>query len=102
MRLLVASVVIYGALIAVGACGAASMSLTMQRAFQPYFWLLGPPANLVHGTQFLWPFAIGTIIVAVLLVGVARSRSTAMRAVCGVGFAIAWATFGFVAYAPGA
>ncbi len=69
---------------------------------KPDFWLFGPPANLVHGTAFLLPFFLGTLIAGVLLFGIARSHSLAVKRICGFALVMAWAAFGFIAYAPGA
>jgi hypothetical protein len=78
------------------------MPASTQQAIGPFFWLLGPPANLIHGTNFLWPFVIGTGVVVGLTFGVTRTESPGVQIVSGVALLIAWAVFGFIAYAPGA
>jgi len=102
MRLLMRCASVYAALMAFCAFGAASVPASVQTSFKPYFWLLGPPANLVYGTKFLPPFVVGTVVVAGLLFCVARARSSIVKGVCGVGLVMAWALFGFIVYAPGA
>jgi hypothetical protein len=101
-RLFVGSAIVYATLMALCAFGAGFVPASAQEAVRPYFWLLGPPANLVHGTNFLWPFAIGSAVVAGLIFGISRSESRGVQLACGVTLLIAWAIFGFIVYAPGA
>ena len=65
-------------------------------------WLFGPPASLVYGTNFLWPFAIGTALVAGSVFGITRTESPGVQVVSGLALPVVWAFFGFLAYAPGA
>ena len=101
-RWLIWSAVVYVVLMAFCGLGARAIPASTQQLVRPYLWLLGPPANLVYGTDFLWPFAIGTIVVAGLLFGIARFESPGVRIACGSALVIAWAVFGFIVYAPGA
>jgi len=101
-RWLLGGIVVYVTTIVVGAFGAAVVPASARNVLRSSWWLLGPAANLVHGTHFLWPFAIGTIAVAGLFLGFVRSRSRAVKASCATAFALAWVAFGFLAYAPGA
>jgi hypothetical protein len=99
-RLLLSGAAIYAATIVFCGFGAAYVPATLQKELGPYLWLLGPAANLVYGTSFLWPFVIGTIAVTCLFVGVVRSRSGFVKGVCAFGLALAWIGFGFFVYAP--
>jgi hypothetical protein len=72
------------------------------RALLPFIWMLGPPANLVHGANYLVPFGIGTIVVATLIAGVFRTQSRAWRRVLFLILVVVWAFSGAVSYAPGA
>lgn len=73
------------------------------RAWSPCLWLLGPSANLVHGTSYLVPFYVGTLVIGGLAWGVQRSRASSFRRkIMTVGLVGAWAAFGALAYAPGA
>lgn len=101
-RLVVGSALVYSALILFCAFGLPALSSSTQVAVKPYFWLFGPPANLVHGTAFLLPFFLGTLIAGALIFGIARSHSLAVKRVCGFALLMAWSAFGFIAYAPGA
>lgn len=65
-------------------------------------WLFGPPASLIYGAKFLWPFAIGTALIAGLFYAIVRVKTVLLRALMGLVLAAAWAFFGFIAYAPGA
>jgi hypothetical protein len=99
---LVGGAVAYSILIAFCAFGIQALPASTQEAMRPYAWLLGPPVNLVYGMNYLWPFAIGTIVVAWLVRVITRTESPAMRIVSSAALLIAWAIFGLVAYAPGA
>lgn len=101
-RLLVIGAVVYVCLVAFVAFGVTLLSRTAQLSMKSYFWLFGPPATLVYGTELLWAFTSGTVIVVSLLVVVARTRSPIVRGVCGVALALAWAFFGAIAYIPSA
>lgn len=101
-RWLLGSALLYAALMAFCGFGAELVPESAQRALEPYFWLLGPPANLVHGTDFLWPFAIGTVAVAGCVLGSAYSESPGVQVTCGIGLLLTWAVCGFLVYAPGA
>jgi hypothetical protein len=101
-RMLVRFAFAYAALIAFCGLGAGLIPASVQERLRPYFWLLGPPANLVHGTKFLWPFGIGTVVVAGLFLAVTRTESPGVQVACGVALIIAWMIFGFLVYAPGA
>jgi hypothetical protein len=73
------------------------------RAWIAFLWLLGPPANLIHGTRYLVPFFVGTLVVGALGWGLLRSSvSSFRRRMLTLGIAVAWAAFGVLAYAPGA
>jgi hypothetical protein len=95
-------VMAYAGLCIIGARGLASVSNETQVAIRPYVWLLGPPANLVHGTDFLWPFLIGTLVLGMCAFMTMRSRRFAMKTVWSAMALVAWAMFGFLAYAPSA
>ncbi len=101
-QLAVGGALVYSALILFCAFGLPALSSSTQSAMKPYFWLFGPPANLVHGTAFLVPFFLGTLIAGGLLFGIARSHSLAVKRICGFALLLTWAAFGFIAYAPGA
>jgi hypothetical protein len=101
-RTLVGATLVYGLLMAFCALWAGHLSAETQAALRPYFWLMGPPANLVHGTNYLLPFFIGTALVAGFVFGIERSTSAAARGLWGTALAIAWCAFGFIAYAPSA
>lgn len=101
-RWLVSGAVVYSMLIAFCAFGVHAVPASAQEALRPYVWLLGPPANLVHGTNFLCPFVIGTIVVAGLAFGMTRTESPGVQIACGAALLVAWAVFGFIVYAPGA
>lgn len=100
-RWLVGGAIVYSILIAFCAFGAHAVPVSTQQALRAYVWLLGPPANLLHGTNYLWPFVIGTIVVAGLVFGMTRTESPGVQFICGVALLVAWAIFGFVTYAPG-
>ena len=100
-RWLVGGAVVYSILIAFCAFGAHAVPASTQQTLRPYIWLLGPPVNLVHGTNYLWPFVIGTIVVAGLVFGMTRTESPGVQIVCGAVLLITWAILGFVAYARG-
>lgn len=96
-RLLPAAVVAYVAF-CVFCLAAPSPSI---RALLGLVWILGPPANLIHGTHFLAPFILGTVLVF----GIARMLprvGPGGRALLSVLLVLVWAVFGFLAYAPGA
>jgi hypothetical protein len=99
-RLLAIGAIVYACLVAFVVLGVPLLPRTADPSMKPYFWLLGPPATLVYGTELLWAFTSGTVIAGSLLVVVARTRSFIVRGVCGVAFALAWAFFGGVAYIP--
>jgi hypothetical protein len=86
----------------VGALGLQLLSRSAQVMIQPYVWLLGPPAKLIHGAAFFLPFVAGTGVVAGLLLRLVRANSRSRRRLWACATAIAWACFGFAAYAPGA
>jgi hypothetical protein len=65
-------------------------------------WALGPPANLIHGTDYLVPFALGTLVVAGTLRAAIRARTRETRIFLLVVLVTLWALSGFIAYAPGA
>lgn len=92
----------YLALMLFCAFGLGAFRPSTQADLKPYFWLFGPPANLVHGTAFLAPFFLGTLIIGSLFFGIVRSQSLATKRICGLALVMAWAAFGFIAYAPGA
>jgi hypothetical protein len=101
-RLLIVGAVAYICLMAFAVFGVTLLSRTALLSMRSYFWLFGPPATLVYGTELLWAFISGTVIVASLFVVVARTRSPIVRGVCGVALALAWVLFGAVAYIPSA
>ncbi len=101
-RLLIVGGIAYVCLMAFVLVGVTLLSRTAQLSMRPYIWLFGPPATLVYGTELLWAFVSGTVIVASLLVVVARTRSSIVRGVCGIALALAWVLFGSVAYIPSA
>jgi len=73
------------------------------RAWITFLWLLGPPANLIHGTRYILPFFVGTLVVGALTWGLLRSSASSFRRrILIVGIAVTWAAFGVLAYAPGA
>ncbi len=88
----------YGLLCAV--CVSAPTSRV--RAMLDALWLLGPPANLVHGTSFLVAFLIGTVLVLGLSLALARARRRGLRVVLGLVLLLIWVSSGWLAYAPGA
>jgi ABC-type enterochelin transport system permease subunit len=65
-------------------------------------WLFGPPASLIYGTKFVWPFCIGTTLIVALLYAAVRVETQFLRGLVGLVFAAVWALAGFIAYAPGA
>jgi hypothetical protein len=96
---------LYGGLALYCALGVVHLPVSVQTAIEPYFWLFGPPANLVHGTNFLLPllaFSLGTVMIGGWVFGILRSRSRLVKGTCSAGLVITWAAFGFIAYAPGA
>lgn len=101
-RWLLGSALLYAALTAFCGFGTGLVPESAQRVLRPYFWLLGPPANLVHGTSFLWPFAVGTVVVAGSVLGIARTESPGVQVTCAIALLITWALCGFLVYAPGA
>jgi hypothetical protein len=100
-RWLVGGAIVYSILMAFCAFGAHAVPASTQQALRAYVWLLGPPANLLHGTNYLWPFAIGSIVVAGLVFGITRTESPGVQVISGLALLIAWAFFGFLTYAPG-
>lgn len=63
-------------------------------------WIFGPPANLVYGTRWALPFAVGTLFVVVGYFAIVRARRR--RSVCLwlLGIILVWSFFGVLAYAP--
>lgn len=100
-RALSIGVVSYLALVLVCSLGLAAIPERTQGFLRPYLWLLGPPANLVHGTKFLVPFVTGTFVLGGLVLGVSRSESPVVQLFSAVALVLVWAAFGFIAYAPG-
>ena len=101
MRLAVGCLMLYAALMAFCGFGVRSLPESTQASVGSYLWLFGPPANLVHGAHYWFPFIVGTAVVAGCFFGVVRSRSRNVKGACGVGLLMAWSLFGFIAYAPG-
>lgn len=101
-RLFIVGAVAYVCLIAFAVYGVTLLSGSAQLGIRSCFWLFGPPAILVYGTELLWAFISGTVIVAGLLVVTAYTRSPIVRAICGVALALAWVLFGAIAYIPSA
>ena len=64
-------------------------------------WALGPPANLIHGADYLAPFAIGTFTVGLTFVACVRAKARRSRMLLLVLLVALWVLFGFIAYAPG-
>lgn len=93
---------VYAALSAFCAFGTSSVSVSVQKAIGSYFWLLGPPANLVWGMNYVWPFVVGTIAVAVLAYSATSARTRSRKAALGVVLVLVWVLFGCISYAPAA
>ena len=101
MRILIGGGLLYLGLSVFCAFGAAHLPEGAQHILKPLFWLLGPPANLVHGANFLLPFLAGTAIVGGLAVGAYKSKSPSTRSACRMGLIITWVLSGCLVYAPG-
>lgn len=65
-------------------------------------WMFGPPANLIHGTKYLWPFLLGSVLIFSLAFAFCRTRALVWRVVLVLGLSVIWISFGVLAYAPGA
>jgi hypothetical protein len=63
-------------------------------------WLAGPPANLVYGNHYVWPFVIGTGLLACLTWIAEHARGRRVRLVLWSGIAILWCIFGACVYVP--
>lgn len=81
-------------------CAFAPFSVT-QRIYS-IVWVLGPPANLLHGTAWILPFILGTIVVAAVSLAAARATGLLMRVVWLLVGLMMWCLFGALVYAPGA
>ena len=84
------------------ACGVKFVPFSVQRAARSYFWMFGPPANLVWGTNYIGPFAVGTVAVAGLVYAYFRAQTTELRVLLGALLIFVWSLFGFISYAPAA
>ena len=74
----------------------------MLRNMQLFAWLLGPPASLVYGRQYLWAVASGTIFTIIPLLWVMIGRTVLSYWLGAVLTAMAWSLSGLMVYAPGA
>lgn len=72
------------------------------RELQSVAWLLGPPASLVHGREYLWAVATGTGCTIIPLFWAARGRTAASRWVGVALTVLTWCLAGLLVYAPGA
>jgi hypothetical protein len=67
-----------------------------------WIWLLGPPITLIHGTGYLWVYAVGSILLATFVIAAERAwdRWPGVTLLC-VALAIAvWCVSGILVYAP--
>jgi len=65
-----------------------------------FFWMLGPPANLIYGLNYLLPFLIGTVVVGVVAYGMVRTQGLSRRLLLLLAVLLLWSLFGFIVYAP--
>jgi hypothetical protein len=72
------------------------------RKLRSVAWLLGPPASLVYGKDYLWAVACGTMFVVIPLACTMRATTTSSRRVGTCLTVAAWCIAGTLAYAPGA
>ena len=84
------------------AFGLKLVPLPVQNGARSYFWMFGPPANLVWGTNYIGPFAVGTVAEAGLVYATFRARTTGLRMLLGALLIFVWSLFGFISYAPAA
>jgi hypothetical protein len=62
-------------------------------------WLLGPAANLVHGSKLLWPFLAETLVFLWTIRLFVRSRPRRRRMWSGAAAFMVWVVSGLFAYA---
>ena len=65
-----------------------------------FIWLAGPPANLVYGDHYIWPFLLGTGFLACLTWIAVYARGWRARLALWSGFVIVWSMFGGCVYVP--
>lgn len=76
--------------------------LALAQSNEGLLWLLGPPALLLYGTDLLWLYAAGSIVVALLAWGIGRAtrRWSVWSIALGVMCLIAWLGLGLLVYVP--
>jgi hypothetical protein len=62
-------------------------------------WLLGPPANLVHGSELLWLFATETVVVFLMFFCFARTTRRQRRIWVAAAALTVWVFSGLFAFA---
>ena len=65
-----------------------------------YLWVLGPPANLLYQTNYLWAYVAGTAGFFPLFAAGLRIQQSAIAVVLLLLSAMAWGLSGMLIYAP--
>lgn len=92
----------YAVLALLCSVGVRLLSPQTQASVEPYFWLFGPPANLVHGVNGVSAFLVGSVVALALVFASTRASTAPRKVFLGVGAIVTWCFFGFLVYAPGA